>query len=209
MAALALVVGLGRLRKRRDADRVGLVAVVEHPDVLDPVLLVVEHGLVEHDEQVAVGQRQAVVRAAAERRRTSRGATISFGLARSATSITTMPASRQARIGGVAVDDGMVQAEAAGARPVRRLARRLVHAGNPVATGLARLGRIAHVDGDEDVVGEAVDQRRGIGPAPAGVPDAMDAAAFDRHEADPARLGRLRDVVDRKPRGPVARGLPS
>ena len=93
------------------------------------------------------------------------------------------------------------------ARPVRRLAGRLVHAGNPPAAGLARLRRIAHVDGDEDVVGEAVDQRRGIGPAPAGVPDAMDAAALDRHEADAARLGGLRDVVDGEPRGPVARGF--
>ena len=32
----------------------------------------------------------------------------------------------------------------------------------------------------------------------------MDAAAFDRHEADPARRRRLGNIVDRKPGGPVA-----
>ncbi len=67
--------------------------------------------------------------------------------------------------------------------------------------------RVAHVDGHEHVVGEAVEQHRGISPAPAGVPDAMDAAAFDAHEADAARRLRLGNVVDREPRAPVARAL--
>ena len=99
--------------------------------------------------------------------------------------------------------DRMVQAVAALGRPGGRLAGRLVHAGDPPAPGLDRLGRVGHVDGDEDVVGEAVDQRRGVGPAAARVPDAMDAAALDRHEADLPRLGRLGDVVDRHAGGPA------
>src|SRR6185436_5110371 len=82
-------------------------------------------------------------------------------------------------IGGVAVDDGVMQAEAARAGPARRFAVGLVHAGDPPAASFARFRRVRHVDGDEDVVGEAVDQRRGVGPAPAGVPDAVDAAALD------------------------------
>ena len=71
------------------------LAVVENPDELEAVLLVVEHRLVEHDEQIAVRQRQAIVRAAAERRRPV-AVDDQLGCARSATSITTMPASRQA-----------------------------------------------------------------------------------------------------------------
>src|SRR5581483_382987 len=69
----------------------------------------------------------------------------------------------------------------------------------------ARLRRIAHVDGHEDVIGEAVEQRRDIGPSPAGIPDAVHAAALDRHEADLSRRLRLADVVDRESRRPVAR----
>jgi len=42
------------------------------------------------------------------------------------------------------------------------------------------LRRITHVDAHEDVFGETVEQHRDVGPAPAGVPDAMNAAAFDR-----------------------------
>src|SRR4029079_11142248 len=69
VTALALVIGLSGLLKRRDADRIGFHAVVEHPDMLDAVLLVIEHRFVEHDQQIAVRQRQAIVGAAAERRR--------------------------------------------------------------------------------------------------------------------------------------------
>ena len=50
------------------------VAIVENPDQLEAVLLVVEHRLVEHHQQLAIRQRQAIVRAAAERRATSCGA---------------------------------------------------------------------------------------------------------------------------------------
>ncbi len=97
------------------------------------------------------------------------------------------------------------QAEAAVlGRPVGLLAGGDVHARQPVFAGQLRLRRVCHVDGDEDVVGKAVEQRRGIGPAPADVPDAVQAGAVDRHEADLLRLVGLRDVVDRHARRPVA-----
>ena len=64
------------------------------------------------------------------------------------------------------------------------------------------MGGVRHVDGDHDVVAEAFDQRRGIGPAPADIPQAMQPAALDRHEADLLRRTRGRDVVDGEPRRP-------
>ena len=114
------------------------------------------------------------------------------------------PAVAPRAVSGIAVDDRMMQAEAAVRAPARRLARLRVHAGQPVAPRFLRLRGIGHVDGHEDVVGEAVEHRRDIGPAAAGVPDAVNAAALDRHEADLARLRRIRDVVDGKASGPVA-----
>ena len=54
-------------REGRNADGVGRIAVVKHPDQLEAVLLVIEHGFVEDDEQLAIWQRQAIVCAAAER----------------------------------------------------------------------------------------------------------------------------------------------
>ena len=95
MAALGHVICFRRSRKGRNADGVGAVAIVEHPDQLQAVLLVVEHRFVEHDEQLAVRQRQAIVRAAAERRAPV-AVDDELRLSRSAMSSTTMPASRQA-----------------------------------------------------------------------------------------------------------------
>ena len=82
-----------------------------------------------------------------------------------------------------------------------------VHARQPVFAGEDRLLRVCHVDGDEDVVGEAVEQRRGVGPAAADVPEAVQAGALDRHEADLPRVAGLRDVVDRHAGRPVAAAL--
>ena len=69
--------------------------VVEEPDQLQPVLQMVEHGLVEHAQQLALGQGQAIVGAAAEGR--APVAVDDQLRAGSATSSTTMPASRQAQ----------------------------------------------------------------------------------------------------------------
>ena len=71
-------------------------AVVEQPDQLEPVLQIVEHRLVEHAQELALGQGQAVVGAAAEGRAPV-AVDDELGRARSATSSTTMPASRQAQ----------------------------------------------------------------------------------------------------------------
>ena len=104
-----------------------------------------------------------------------------------------------------AVDGGVVQAHPPGRLPSRRFAGRLVHAGQPVASHLPGIGRVGHVDGDEDIVREPIEQRRSVSPASAGVPDAMNAAAGHRHEADLARFAGLRYVVDGHSGGPVAR----
>ena len=204
MTADLQIVLVGRLREGGDADRVRLHLVVEHPDRLEPVLLVVEHGLVDDDQEIALRQWQRVVRSAAERRRPDL-VDDQLGV-RAILDIDDREAGvAPAAISDVLVDDGVMQPEAAvRRRPVRRLAGGDIHARQPVFAGEPRLGRVGHVDGDQDVVGEAVDQRRGVGPAPADVPEPVQARSFDRHEADPLWLVGLGDIVDGEPRRPVA-----
>ena len=86
------------------------------------------------------------------------------------------------------------------ALPHRRLAGGPVHAGNPVPAGLARVRGIVQIHGHEDVIGKSVEQGGDIGPRSAGIPDAVDATALDRHEADAAQCLRFGDVIDREPR---------
>jgi hypothetical protein len=69
VSALAHIVGFRRRGKGGNAHRICLRPVVEDPDELEAILLVIEHGFVEHDEEIARRQRQAIVGAAAERRR--------------------------------------------------------------------------------------------------------------------------------------------
>src|SRR6266852_711645 len=155
MRAIRHVVRFGRRREGRDAHRILRRTDVEQPDQLEAILLVIEHGFVEHDQQIAVGQRQAVVRAAAE----GRGpVAMDDQFWRAAVGDVDHHKSGVApcAVGGVAVDDGVMQTVAPGRRPARRLARGLIHAGQPVPARLARLRRVAHVDGDENIVGEAV-----------------------------------------------------
>ena len=68
--------------------------------------------------------------------------------------------------------------------------------GSQKAAGLARLGRVADVDGNHDVVAEAVDQRRGIGPRSADIPYPVQTDALDRHEADLTRRFGSGDIPD-------------
>ena len=81
---------------------------------------------------------------------------------------------------------------------------RLIVTNAQKAPGLAGIGRVVHVDGHEDVIGKAVEKSGDVGPPAAGVPDAMDAASLDRHEADATRRVRNGNVIDRHPGGPVA-----
>ena len=55
--------------KGGDAHRIMFDAVIEHPDELEPVFLMIKDCLIEHDEQIAIRQGQAVVGASAEARR--------------------------------------------------------------------------------------------------------------------------------------------
>src|SRR6185437_14130356 len=67
MASDLEIVLVRRCREGRDADRVGLDLVVEYPDGLEPIFLIVEHRLIDNHEQVATRQRKSVVRTTAER----------------------------------------------------------------------------------------------------------------------------------------------
>src|SRR4051794_25092129 len=64
VAALGGVIGFRRRREGRNAYRIGGNAVVEDPDKLESVLLMIEHRLVEGHQQFAIRQRQANVRSA-------------------------------------------------------------------------------------------------------------------------------------------------
>ena len=93
------------------------------------------------------------------------------------------------------------------AAPNRVLPCREIHARQPIASGLAGLGQIEYVDCDEDLVDEAVDEGRCIGPGPARISDPVDAPALDRHEIDlPGFLWTLY-VVDHHACSPVTRLL--
>src|SRR5215831_9144101 len=78
------------------------------------------------------------------------------------------------------------------------------HAGQPPTPNLLWARGIGQIHDKLDRVGVAVEQRRDIGVAPAVVPDAMDAKALHWHEADLARLGPMRDVVNTHSGGEVA-----
>ena len=117
MPALAHIVIFGRRRACRDADGIARTSDIENPDQFKPVLLMIEHGLVEHDQKIAVGQGQAIVRAAAERRRPVPVRDQFWS--RAVGDIDHDQAGvAPCAVRGVAVDDGVMQAVAAGRRPV-------------------------------------------------------------------------------------------
>src|SRR4051812_20553887 len=132
MGTLGGIVGVRGYREGRDADRVGRDAVVEQPDQLQPVLQIVEHRLVQYTQQLALGQGQAVVGAAAEGRAP---VAVDDRLGRSTVGHVQHDHAGVApgAVGGIAVHDRMVQAIAALGRPGRGFAGSLVHAGDPPA----------------------------------------------------------------------------
>src|SRR5258707_9503137 len=94
MAPDLQIVLVRRRREGRDADRVGFDLIVEHPDWLEAVLLMVEHGLVDDDQRLRSDRGRALCVPPP-----NGGAhvlwTMSFGLALSLTSTTARQASRQ------------------------------------------------------------------------------------------------------------------
>ncbi len=85
------------------------------------------------------------------------------------------------------------------------LSRREIHPRQPIAADDFRLCRVGHVDRDEDIVGETFHHRGRIGPPPADIPDAVQAGAVDRHEADLPRLSGARNIEYGHSGRPVAR----
>ncbi len=156
-------------------------------------LVQVQHRLVRHHQQVPVVQREGVVRATAVRRapvamgdqfRRRLVLHVQYGQS------TVAPRA----VGEVVHYHRMMQGVAV--LPGRRLAGGSVHAGDPPAAHFVRACRVGHVDDHQDMVGEPVEQRRGIGIAAADPPDAMQAETWHLHRADLSRIGRIGDVVD-------------
>src|SRR5712671_3750470 len=116
MRALGLVVCFGRGREGRDAHGVAGRADVEQPDELEPVLLMIEHRLVEHHQQVAIGQRQAIMGASPEGRAP---VAVRDQLRRAAVGDVDhdQPAVAPGPIDGVAVNDRVMQPVTPGRRP--------------------------------------------------------------------------------------------
>ena len=125
----------------------------------------------------------------------------SFGLAGSPTSTMASPPSRHAAIGEIAGDQPVMQRVAPAFRPGRRLAAAGPHARQPELADHFRLGRLLHVDDDQDMVGKFRQMHRDIGVALADIPDAMRPQAAERQEGDLARRFRLRQIVDAQPAG--------
>jgi hypothetical protein len=109
MAADRDVIAIDRHRQGGDTDGSALHLVVEHPDRLVTIGSPVEHRLFEDDQQVAIGQRQGVVGAAGDRRKP---ALMGNQLGRAAVGDVDHHEAgvALAAIGGVAVDDRMMQA---------------------------------------------------------------------------------------------------
>ena len=104
------------------------------------------------------------------------------------------PAIAPGRISDVVLHHRMVQRPAT--LPMRGFSGREVHAGNPPPPALHRLCRIGHVDDDEDVIDEPVQQRRRISVTTACPPNAVQAKALDFHEPDRTGIGRIGNIVD-------------
>src|SRR5580704_7130212 len=65
---------------------------------------------------------------------------------------------------------------------------------------------ISHIDANDNEVAESLDQRRGISPPTANIPQSVQAAAVDWHEPDLLGLVWLSDVVNDETCRPVALG---
>src|SRR5687767_9094196 len=190
--ALRAVVGLGGLRERTDDRRIGRVAHVVGPDVAPPFLAVREGGLVPKHKQLALRQRQRRMRAAAAR---LRGAVHEDPRPRLVGDVDHgQPAVTPRAVGDVAVEERVVQRIALARRPCFAFSGS--HARNPAASDELRLLRVLQVENGENMVGDVGEVDRGVRVAPAHVPDAVGTDAFDRHEADLARLLRPGNIVD-------------
>src|SRR3954447_578585 len=83
-------------------------------------------------------------------------------------------------VSDVAIEQRVVQRITLAGRPGRGFAAAAPHARNPATAGKLRLARRRHVDDREDVIGEVGEVDRGVGIAPADIPDAVRPNSFYR-----------------------------
>ena len=92
-------------------------AVVENPDQFQPVFLVIEHGLIQHNQKIAIRQGEGNYACRRRMAATSSGARSVSVWRDPAISSTTMPGIAPRGVGGVAMNDGVMQTVAARGRP--------------------------------------------------------------------------------------------
>ena len=196
------VVDFIRMREGRDTHRVRRLANIKQPDQLLAVFLVIEHRFVQHHQQIAVRQRQRGVRPTAKRRapvtvanELRLGAILHVQQRQAAVA--------PAAVRGIPRNNRVVEGVAFPFRPVRLFACGLVHPRQPPAPRHLGLARVRQVNGQENVVGKTVDQRRHVRPAATDVPDAVNADAAQRQKADFARPVRRGDIKNAKPGAPA------
>ena len=196
------VVSFVRLRESGDTHRIRRVANVEQPDQLLAILLVIQHRLIKHHQQIPIRERQRGVGAAAKRRAP---VTVANQLRLSAVLHIEQgqAAVAPAAVGGVAGDNRMMKGIALAFRPLRGLPCRLVHPRQPPAPGDLRLARVGQVDSQENVVAKAVNQRGNVGPASADVPDSVDTDAVKRQKGDLSRFIRSGNIKNPQPGAPA------
>ncbi len=149
-----------------DRHGVGLLAPVENPDELRPVLGVVHHRLVGDDQQLALEQRQHRVGKAAERRRVVPAAERLWPrlVGDVEDEHAAVDVAEIAAVGALRIDVGVVGTKAlvVARRLVplqRRLAVAFAGAGHPPAADLRGARRIAHIEGAIELVVERVGRR--------------------------------------------------
>ena len=154
------IVGLRGSGEGGDIDGIALLAHIDNPGILEPIGTVVGNAFIGDDDEVAVGQGQAGVRATTEgwapvavreQRRFGGIAHVEHG------QTTIAPGT----VGGGAGDDGVMQGVAS-TGPGGSFAARAPHAGYPPASNDLWMGEVGKVDDDKDVIGIAGERGGGI-----------------------------------------------
>ncbi|CAH0326137.1 hypothetical protein SRABI106_04571 [Rahnella aquatilis] len=157
MRPFADVIPFLRLRKGRNTHRIRRLAHVKQPDQLLAIFLIIQHCLVEHDQQIPVRQRQRGMRAAAKWRtpvavRNQLWRAAVFDIQQRQAAVT------PAGICRIPADNGMVQRITFTFRPVRRFTACGMHPRQPPASGDLRIARVGQINRQENIIAVAINQ---------------------------------------------------